>query len=411
MLVGTENKQSASDGDCGTTAFLSEEQRDLPEDVDCIDGSDDRPSLVSFHEPLTTAIHCIPLRSPEESTELFYSRQDFATFQANEQRRYDKMMMKRIQEMVQEAMKDDLEAAYARNATPEEIDAMMPQTTEEIFSLLGGISALDMPKPPSAVKAEPRYQSTSDFTDGAGEAESSNPDHAEEHQETKEYEKTIRSVTEAPENQLGDFSDDALYDYMSVERDENALQTADEITDTNSLSPNAKEKKPCEASVEDEDCKRQKRERLRRTDQWAEATDDELYDMFGLVGGDATCTKELDETFKVSGKEKKHIDSGSAGHKQERPRRPDRWADAADDELLDLFGLTETRSENVTSETSSEEDLTDAVHQKFHLGNDDPSELSMLEEIEKNESINDILGTSFSSEVHVEDLVPLSPKN
>ena len=106
--------------------------------------NDDRTRKISFHEPLTSDVREIPRRTPEENLEQFYQREDFALFQTKEQQRYDKVMMKRIQEMVTEAMKDELEEAYARNATPEEIDAMMPQTTEEIFALLGGMPTMDM---------------------------------------------------------------------------------------------------------------------------------------------------------------------------------------------------------------------------------------------------------------------------
>ena len=63
----------------------------------------------------------------------------------------------------------------------------------------------------------------------------------------------------------------------------------------------------------------------------------------------------------------------------------------------------------------SNEDInkeTDVMkQQKFHLGNDDPNEINIFQKIEKNDAVNDVLGTSFSSDVHVEDLVPLSPKN
>jgi hypothetical protein len=74
---------------------------------------------------------------PERKEELFYNKTDFARFQQDEQRRYDRMMMKKIQNMVHEKMADQIADARAQGSTDEEIDAMMPQTTEEIFALLG----------------------------------------------------------------------------------------------------------------------------------------------------------------------------------------------------------------------------------------------------------------------------------
>ncbi|KAG7367460.1 hypothetical protein IV203_030131 [Nitzschia inconspicua] len=333
---------------------------------DSVDGSiDDHPSRsVSFHEPLTTTIHFIPLRSPEETAELFYNREDFADFQAKEQRRYDKMMMKRIQEMVQEAMKDQLEAAYARNATPEEIDAMMPQTTEEIFLLLGGMAALDMPKPPSAVKVDETLHHCK--PDSTTVQEEGNPSdvqqqHEHQHKDAEKHEDATSSRKLDPNNNMEEISDDALHDIMEMEKAETTDPTSDNSED-NSVFPSGKETKQLEISEEsaDEIVKRQKRERHHRPDHWVEVTDDELQDLFLPLDEDepVTATKKYKE---------------------------------------------------LTSRESIEEELNVVVHQKFHLGNDDPSELALLEVIEKNTEINDVLGTSFSSEVHFDDLVPLSP--
>lgn len=64
-----------------------------------------------------------------------------------------------------------------------------------------------------------------------------------------------------------------------------------------------------------------------------------------------------------------------------------------------------------SNDESIAQSLNEAIHTKFCLGNDNPSERSILDDMEKNEELNDLLGTSFSSEVHVQDLVPMSPKN
>jgi hypothetical protein len=293
---------------------------------------DDRPRTISFQHPLTTATHNIPLRTTEENAELFYQRQDFAFFQAKEQQRYDRMMMKRIQEMVTEAMKDELEAAHARNATPEEIDAMMPRTTEEIFKLLGGIPTMDVMKPPSAPTMHKERMVNLDCISN---------DH------------------------LGDNQNDTSNDTSESEREL-------------SLSSGSQEDV--------------KKERCNRPGLSVEATAEDLYDMMGLQGDG-----EVQEEERM------------------RPQRPEKWAEAGTDEdMYDLFGLDCDDAADNTGECGEESDEVDPSdvmkQQKFHLGNDDPSETGMFDTIGKNDAMNDILGTSFSSEVHIEDLVPLSPK-
>jgi hypothetical protein len=49
---------------------------------------------------LTTSTRVFPRVDPEMKASLFYIEQDYQRFQADEQQRYDKMMMKNIQEMV-----------------------------------------------------------------------------------------------------------------------------------------------------------------------------------------------------------------------------------------------------------------------------------------------------------------------
>jgi hypothetical protein len=325
------------------------------------DNNENRPRLVSFHEPLTTSIYPVPFRSPDEIAQLFYSRQDLAALQAKEQQRYDKMMMKRIQQLVQNAMKDELEAAYARNASQEDIDAMMPQTTEEIFSLLGGMSALDMPKPPSALRAaEPTYLSTSTTLTMETERKgtSSDIDPGEEHQQqvnTKEEdEEKCSPEEEAPFNQMDD-----------------------DVLDAIKLSLHGKEKKNTEehGGKPDEKSKRQKRERLLRPDPWlVEATDTELDDLLEvpscIINGERG-----NQYYDGSNNEQQHQLGGGPG----------KWADATDDELYFMFGLpsydeastatVRQKGDNDIAEGSIKDDLKDVVHQIFHLGNDIPSEV------------------------------------
>jgi hypothetical protein len=239
-----------------------------------------RRKVVSFPSELTTSIYEIPKRTVEENTELFYNTDDFMKFQTNEQRRYDKMMAKRTQQLVEEAMKDQLHAAYERNATPEEIDAIMPQTTEEIFNLIGGFEALNIPKPPPVV-----VQNEQPIPSSSSAAAASNTN---------------------------------LSDQPSV-RD-----------DTKSPPP---------------------------------------------VEEDTT----------------KSVGSGQTNS-------------------------TRVQKQNQNNDISFDDDEQTQAQQsqqqrKFHLGNDDPTvELPIFDLLEKNDDINDVLGTSFSSHVHVDDLIPLSPK-
>ena len=87
----------------------------------------------------------VPLWDEEVKTSLFYNKMDYYDFQEAEQRRYNKMMSKQIQKMVYEKMGPQLQEAIDRGASAEEIEAIMPQTTEEIFALLGTIPDPEMP--------------------------------------------------------------------------------------------------------------------------------------------------------------------------------------------------------------------------------------------------------------------------
>ena len=92
---------------------------------------------ISWHGEVTTSTVDVPRVDPDLKPTLFYNKSEISQFRAVEQRRIDKMMMKRIQRMVEEKMADEIEEAKSRGATPEEIEAMMPQTPEQIFEILG----------------------------------------------------------------------------------------------------------------------------------------------------------------------------------------------------------------------------------------------------------------------------------
>lgn len=87
------------------------------------------PSLMEFNGPNdTTSI----------KDDLFYSDADYTRFRANEQRRYNKMVTKRLQQMVQEKMQPKINEAVASGATLEDIEAMVPKTQAEMVEYLGG---------------------------------------------------------------------------------------------------------------------------------------------------------------------------------------------------------------------------------------------------------------------------------
>jgi hypothetical protein len=90
-----------------------------------------------FPDILITRTIEIPRVPQKEKNVFFYSKADLKRFQAEEHSRCHENMLKKIQAMVHEKMADEITAAQARGASPEEIDAMMPQTSEEIFALLG----------------------------------------------------------------------------------------------------------------------------------------------------------------------------------------------------------------------------------------------------------------------------------
>jgi len=100
---------------------------------------------VSFRDGVaTTDVYEIPsiadayqLECPEIFNLLFYNDTDYARFRCAEQKRYDKMIAKKIQRLVREKMKQQIEEALQRNVAPDEIEKMMPQSYAEIVNILG----------------------------------------------------------------------------------------------------------------------------------------------------------------------------------------------------------------------------------------------------------------------------------
>lgn len=80
--------------------------------------------------------------------------------------------------------------------------------------------------------------------------------------------------------------------------------------------------------------------------------------------------------------------------------------------MISLHGQPGEAGNDPRRVSVGEDDFTadEHLHAYFRLGCDDPKETNTVQ-IDRNNQINDVLGTSFSTEVHMADLVPLSPKH
>ena len=74
-------------------------------------GSNSGTRRARWREEVVTEVREIPRVEEEMKTILFYNKLDYKEFQEAEQRRYDKMMMKQIQNMVTEAMSEQIKEA------------------------------------------------------------------------------------------------------------------------------------------------------------------------------------------------------------------------------------------------------------------------------------------------------------
>lgn len=97
---------------------------------------------VSFMTGFAKAIHEIPDRNEyvekNIKDDLFYGDADYERFRASEQRRYDKVVAKKLQKMVMEKMQPAINEAVANGATLQDIEAMVPKTHDEMVAYLGG---------------------------------------------------------------------------------------------------------------------------------------------------------------------------------------------------------------------------------------------------------------------------------
>ena len=294
---------------------------------------------VSFMENLTTATIEVPAIEPEQKGELFYNKTDFARFHQDEQRRFDKMMMKKIQKMVEEKMADQLAEAYARGASPEEIAAMMPQTPEEIFALLGGDSAIwEPPKLPTLrepahaprqaekvvavvlpadadeaqdhADAEERFQD--EAPEGYNEPEESYDEgvcayNDESNDETEnqvsgcdnepKLAKFLYTGPKIEDRKLSDFSDDDIYALLGVDEENDKEALPDAEKDEHEIS---REIHDVGAFVDKEDSENDEQKLAKflytgpkvEDRKLSDFSDDDIYDLLG-VDGDIIQEEEL----------------------------------------------------------------------------------------------------------------------
>jgi len=96
---------------------------------------------VSFKVGFTGDIFEIPHNdydTQNTKNDLFYSDADYDRFKASEQKRYNKLVAKKIQQMVHEKMQPAINEAVANGATLEDIEAMVPKTHAQMVAYLGG---------------------------------------------------------------------------------------------------------------------------------------------------------------------------------------------------------------------------------------------------------------------------------
>jgi hypothetical protein len=378
----------------------------------------------SWHEELTTEIIEIPRVEEEMMTSLFYNKQDFQKFQQDEQRRYDKKMMKQIQGMIRDIMADQLAEATESGATPEELEAMMPQTTEEIFAMLGSLPAASMPLPPKALPKEetlrPHHSVVEESlvvkpqVDETMPSEEVNP--LQQQEEDLEESKETESTEHRPEH-YEDYSDDAIYDMLGIEEES---KQEDSLKPTKEESPKQNNKKD---NVE------------HRPEHYTDFSDDDIYQMLG-VDDEEEPQKEDEESTKAEPSEQKDEEEVKKDDADDAGHRPEHYKDYSDDDIYQILAIdgneptdtkpTENEEEDVAptkndaqidkdegkSLEAKIENSSEANDYEVFESENSSSSLVMDEESKDSQTdhINEVLGTSISTEVHVEVTLPASPR-
>jgi hypothetical protein len=301
--------------------------------------------MVTFRKDVVTQVHIVPRLEADELDTLFYSKRDFARFQASEQKRHDKKMMKQIQEMVHEAMKDQLDAAQAKGATQDEIDAMMPQTPEEIFAILGGMPTppglvpITMMKPPPPVNEE--HMDHHPEPAGSGALSFGKDDENLERDSGR---------TDGGDNERN--CDDNLVYHQRTEQDppissdeEQRHQGREEISRVNKNDIAEETRNIYEVSTSrSKKCEGKKSGNLRdRPEHFEDFSDSELYFMLGVSTEDSnnTTIKQVPNSTRQDDPKATFAVGPGGKKKNQHLHRPEQLLDFSDSDLYAIIGVIE----------------------------------------------------------------------
>jgi hypothetical protein len=315
--------------------------------------------MVTFRKDIVTQVHSIPRLEVDDLDDLFYTKKDFARFQASEQKRHDKRMMKQIQGLVHEAMKDQLDAARSRGATEEEMEAMMPQTPEDIFAVLGGIPtptpggivavAMMNVKPPPPVIVESMHIHQPVEKDKLDFIEEMNPNVGKPRCGPIDGADNERNCDD--EYNIGDqqhtdpnfaLPQDEKHHQAELRKQEDEKVVQGEMHDLNSkttegdegaLSRNEKRGGNGSENIRD------------RPEQLVDFSDDDLYSIFGVCNDDDTKDITVEQRMgecKLQGT----LDDSSAGDTSGKKsihhlQRPEQLVDFSDNDLYEILGVLE----------------------------------------------------------------------
>lgn len=127
-----------------TTANETDEQQPPPPKTSLVVANKMKKRRVSLTVGFADydAVLEIPHRNDYEADnivkeDIFYVDADYMRFRASEQKRYDKLLTKRLQAMVMEKMQPIINEKVANGATLEDIEAMVPKTHADMIAYLG----------------------------------------------------------------------------------------------------------------------------------------------------------------------------------------------------------------------------------------------------------------------------------
>mmetsp|Transcript_37153 Transcript_37153/g.90079 ORF Transcript_37153/g.90079 Transcript_37153/m.90079 type:complete len:559 (-) Transcript_37153:1086-2762(-) len=486
-----DNDGGDGDSDNGSSDDSDDDNDSVSSDSSDDDDSDDsdRANLsVRFHDDLTTEVHEIPSYGKDLIPDLFYTKDDYARFQSKEQKRYDKRMMKQVQQMVRDAMKNEILEAEERGATPEEIDAMMPQTPEAICELLGSITPATPTTPngastasiipscplfsppfpvPSQVPAEggdgggegrdgddvrtPASAPAADHPDGQEDGEgpkaektpsSSSPSSLSLSSPSKQRSKVVterdRIVDNLSEDDLlqfmlgdddkdndtGDYDNDHNGDTRDNDGDTPLNVTVDKDKENNNNQDDENNSKQTDQrekpvvldnNTNGDDHLQQQQEALTAP---AEEGQEERTGEDSSSGNSVTIVKAR---IQKSSQEKSSHEEVSPSIEEEEGGVV---AGCYSDKNIVTHGNVNTTpvaaATNTVGDDGGDSD-GDSLFRRVSIFSDEDFTLNELihevpkgadfTHINKNQQLNDLLGTDFSTDVHVDDLVPRSPKN